>query len=58
MNKCNETFRINISKDVFDSYGTIQGHSQLKNVELGFKKSPNSVLNRKFLKQGRIRSYL
>ncbi len=38
MNKYSETFGINISKNVFDCYGSIQGHLQFKNDELGFKK--------------------
>jgi len=38
MNKYNETFGIDISKDVFDCYGSTQGHLQFKNTESGFKK--------------------
>mgnify|MGYP005996739655 CR=1 FL=1 len=38
MNKYTETFGIDISKDVFDCYGSIQGHLQFKNNEIGFKK--------------------
>lgn len=38
MNKYNETFGIDISKDVFDCYGSKQGHLQFKNSEVGFKK--------------------
>jgi len=38
MNKYNETFGIDISKDVFDCYGSKQGHLQFKNDEKGFKK--------------------
>lgn len=38
MNKYSETFGIDISKDVFDSYGSMQGHLQFKNSELDFKK--------------------
>lgn len=38
MNKYSETFGIDISKDVFDCYGSKQGHLQFKNDELGFKK--------------------
>ena len=38
MNKYNETFGIDISKDVFDCYGSKQGHLQFKNTEEGFKK--------------------
>ena len=37
MNKYSETFGIDISKDVFDCYGSIQGHLQFKNDEFGFK---------------------
>ena len=36
MNKYSETFGIDISKDVFDCYGSIQGHLQFKNTEVGF----------------------
>ena len=38
MNKYSETFGIDISKDVFDCYGSEQGHLQFKNTEIGFKK--------------------
>lgn len=38
MNKYSETFGIDISKNVFDCYGSIQGHLQFKNDEFGFKK--------------------
>ena len=38
MNKYSETFGIDISKDVFDCYGSTQGHLQFKNTETGFKK--------------------
>jgi transposase len=38
MNKYTETFGIGISKDVFDCYGSIQGHLQFKNTEKGFNK--------------------
>ena len=38
MNKYSETFGIDISKDVFDVYGSKQGHLQFKNSEIGFKK--------------------
>lgn len=38
MNKYKETFGIDISKDVFDCYGSVQGHNQFKNDETGFKK--------------------
>jgi transposase len=37
MNKYSETFGIDISKDVFDCYGSKQGHLQFKNDEFGFK---------------------
>lgn len=36
MNKYSETFGIDISKDVFDCYGSVQGHLQFKNREVGF----------------------
>lgn len=38
MNKYSEIFGIDISKDVFDCYGSKQGHLQFKNSELDFKK--------------------
>ena len=38
MNKYSETFGIDISKDVFDCYGSNQGHLQFKNTEKGFVK--------------------
>jgi transposase len=38
MNKYTETFGIDISKDVFDCHGSIQGHLQFKNTEKGFLK--------------------
>lgn len=38
MNKYTETFGIDISKDVFDCYGSIQGHLQFKNTAEGFVK--------------------
>ena len=37
MNKYNETFGIDISKDVFDVYNISQGHCQFKNDASGFK---------------------
>jgi len=38
MNKYKETFGVDISKDVFDIYGSISGHNQYKNDAIGFKK--------------------
>ncbi len=38
MNKYNETFGVDISKDVFDVHGSSVGHNQYKNDESGFKK--------------------
>jgi transposase len=38
MNKYIETFGIDISKDVFDCYGSVQCHLQFTNSEAGFKK--------------------
>ena len=38
MNKYTETFGIDISKNVFDCYGSNQGHLQFKNNEEGFVK--------------------
>jgi transposase len=37
MNKYGETFGIDISKDVFDCYGSKQGYLQFKNDEFSFK---------------------
>ena len=37
MNKYNETFGVDISKDVFDAHGSKSGHVQFKNNEKGFK---------------------
>ena len=37
MDKYKETFGVDISKDVFDVYGSECGHSQFKNDEQGFK---------------------
>lgn len=37
MNKDNEIFGIDISKDVFDIYNATAGHCQLKNATTGFK---------------------
>ena len=36
MNKYSETSGIDISKDIFDCYGSKQGHLQFKNTEKGF----------------------
>uniref|UniRef100_UPI002622E83B IS110 family transposase n=1 Tax=uncultured Aquimarina sp. TaxID=575652 RepID=UPI002622E83B len=38
MIKYKETYGVDISKDVFDVYGSVSGHCQFKNDELGFKK--------------------
>jgi len=38
MDKYKETFGVDISKDVFDVYGSSTGHHQYKNDETGFKK--------------------
>ena len=38
MNKYNETVGIDISKAIFDCYGSVQGHLQFNNSETGFKK--------------------
>ena len=38
MNKYKETFGVDISKDVFDVYGSCEGHNQYKNDEIRFKK--------------------
>lgn len=37
MNKYKETFGVDISKDVFDVYGSISGHNQYKNDASGFR---------------------
>ncbi|WP_152975523.1 IS110 family transposase, partial [Lacinutrix himadriensis] len=48
MNKYSEIFGLDISKDVFDVYGSETGHDQFKNDEKGFVKFikglPGSVL--------------
>ena len=38
MNKYKETFGVDISKDVFDVFGSATGHNQYKNDEIGFKR--------------------
>jgi transposase len=38
MNKYNETFGVDISKDVFDVHGSTVGHDQYKNDQSGFRK--------------------
>ncbi len=38
MNKYKETYGVDISKDVFDVYGSLSGHHQFNNDESGFKK--------------------
>ncbi len=38
MNRYNETFEVDISKDVFDVHGSTVGHDQYKNDESGFRK--------------------
>jgi transposase len=38
MNKYNEAFGVDISKYVFDCFGSKSGHVQFKNDETGFKK--------------------
>ena len=43
MNKYNETFGVDISKDVFDCFGSESGHVQFKNDESGFKKFLKSL---------------
>ncbi len=43
MNKYSETFGIDISKNVFDCYGSKEGHLQFKNNEFGFKKFYKSL---------------
>ena len=37
MNKYTETFGVDISKDVFDVYGSKSGHNQFENTSKGFK---------------------
>ncbi|MFT5217489.1 MAG: transposase, partial [Glaciecola sp.] len=37
MNKYKEIFGVDISKDVFDVYGSKSGHNQFKNAAPGFK---------------------
>jgi hypothetical protein len=36
MNKYKEIFGVDISKDVFDVYGSKSGHNQFKNDSFGF----------------------
>jgi transposase len=43
MNKYTETFGVDISKDVFDVYGSISGYHQFKNDEKGFKSFQKSL---------------
>ena len=43
MNKYTETFGVDISKDVFDVYGSISGHHHFKNDEKGFKSFQKSL---------------
>ena len=38
MNKYSEIYGVDISKDVFDVYGSLSGHNQFKNDEKGFLK--------------------
>jgi len=45
MNKYKEIYGIDISKDVFDVYGSQTGHKQFKNDERGFKNLLNHLLN-------------
>jgi len=45
MNKYNEIFGVDISKDVFDVYGSNSGHNQFKNDASGFKSFLNSLPN-------------
>jgi len=43
MNKYKETYGVDISKDVFDVYGSTLGHNQYRNDESGFKKFLRSL---------------
>ena len=43
MNKYSEIYGVDISKDVFDVYGSLSGHSQFKNDEKGFLKFLRSL---------------
>ena len=45
MNKYTETFGIDISKDVFDCFGSNQGHLQFRNTEKGFVKFLKTLKN-------------
>jgi len=45
MNKYKEIYGIDISKDVFDVYGSQTGQNQFKNDERGFKSFLNYVPN-------------
>ena len=48
MTKYKEIYGVDISKDVFDVFGSLAGHCQFKNTELGFnafvKALPKNVL--------------
>lgn len=37
MTKYKEIYGVDISKDVFDVFGSLTGHCQFKNTEVGFK---------------------
>jgi len=43
MNKYNETFGVDISKDVFDVQGSTVGYNLYKNDESGFRKFLNEL---------------
>jgi transposase len=43
MTKDTEIFGVDISKDVFDIYGSISGHNQFTNSEEGFKSFQKSL---------------
>ena len=45
MNTYNETFGVDISKDVFDVHGTTVGYDQYKNDESGFRKFLKALLD-------------
>ena len=41
MTKYSENYGVDISKDVFDVIGSLTGHCQFKNTEVGFKAFAN-----------------
>ena len=44
MTKYKEIYGVDISKDVFDVFGSLTGHCQFKNTEVGLKLSQKRYL--------------